>query len=122
LKADVQNLNSEMLQIHELALIEYFGTLKHTTPEASAVSTHLPYIRSRFISTVLNLAQCAPPAADIPSGWKGISLTIYCFSSVKVGSTGRTNQVDTSVKQCSQISSAINTQYKVVSRQNELLP
>jgi hypothetical protein len=122
-KTDVPNLNREILQIHELILIEYFGTLKYTTPAASAVSTHLPYIRSRFISTVLNPVQCAlPSAGNIPFGWKGISLTIYCFPSVQVGSTGRTNQFDTGVKQCPQISSPINALYKVVSHQNESLP
>jgi hypothetical protein len=102
--------------------IEYFGTLIYTTPTASNVSTRLPYIRTRLISAVLNLLQCAPSTANIPSQWKGISLTIYCFPSLKVGSTERTNQVDKGVKQCSQISSPINTLYKVVSHQNEPLP
>jgi hypothetical protein len=57
LKADVSNSNDEMSQTHE-----YFGTLKCTTSAASAVTTHLSYIRSRarFSSTVLNLVQYAP--------------------------------------------------------------
>jgi hypothetical protein len=41
---------------------------------------------------------------------------------VNVGSTGRTNLIDTGVKQCSQISSAVDILYQVVSHQNDSLP
>jgi hypothetical protein len=104
-------------------MIEFFGTLNYASSVASSdVSTHLPYIGSCFIRTVVNLVQCAPSVANIPFEWKGISLTIHGFPSANVGSTGPTNLIDTAVKQCSQISSAIDTRYKVLSRQNELLP
>jgi ABC-type molybdate transport system permease subunit len=57
------------------------------------------------------MLQCASQSvtADILFGWKGISLTIYCFPFMKAGNAGQTNQVGTGVKQCSQITSLINT-------------